>query len=65
MPEIRKYYKREVDVMFTQIPEKCGINIFGQKDVASIIKEFNKLEKGSIPGKPVVQPIYTTLLTIE
>ena len=36
--EIDTHYKRAVDVMLTKMTEKRGINVFGEKDVASIIK---------------------------
>ena len=51
--------------MFTQMLGNCGINIFVEKYVVDIIKEFNQLDKGAMPGKLVVQPIDPTLLTEE
>ena len=45
------------DVMFTQIYEKEGIKIFGETEVAAMVKEFKQLDQGAIEGKPVVIPI--------
>ena len=47
MTEIDTYYKISVDVMFEKMPEKRGINHFGGKSVADIIKDFNQLERSS------------------
>ena len=63
MTYIDTYYKRAVDVMFTQMSVKDGINILWEKVVSAIIKSFNQLDKGAIPGKLVIQTIYPTLIT--
>ena len=51
--------------MFTQISVKDGINILWEKVVSAIIKSFNQLYKGAIPGKLVIQTIDLTLMTEE
>ena len=55
--EIYTYYKISVDVMFEKIPEKRGINHFGGKSVADIIKEFNQLERSSTDWSNVMNRI--------
>ena len=47
--------------MFKKIPVKSGINIFVEKAVSAIIKEFNQLDTGYMTGKAVVQPIDSKL----
>ena len=48
------YVQEVVDVIFTQMYSKKGIKLFGERDIAEIIKESRKLDKGVMPGKPVV-----------
>ena len=63
MTEIDTYYKRALDVMFTQMSVKGGINILWEKVVSAIIKSFNQLYKGAIPGKLVIRFIDPRLMT--
>ena len=65
MTEIDTYYKISVDVMFTQMSVKDGINILREKIVSAIIKSFNQLDKGAIPGKPEIKTIDLTLIAEE
>ena len=43
-----------VNVMFTQMPEFRGFNLFGERLLAETVKVLNKLDKGAIPGKKVI-----------
>ena len=51
--------------MSTQMPAKKGIKLFGEKAIAAMIKEFEQLDEGAFPGKPVVKPIDPNTLTRE
>ena len=57
------YMQADVDVMFTQIHTKKVIKFFGERAIASMIKEFNKLGEVSMPVKLVVVPLNTDELT--
>ena len=46
-----------VDVMFTHMHEKKGINIFSERDKAALVKESKQLYGRAMPGKPVVIPL--------
>ena len=39
--------------------------MFGEKSVAVMIREFSKIEKGPIPGIPVVTPINPDTLSFD
>ena len=43
--------------MFTQMSEKFGIKKNAEKAVAAMRRESRKIDKGPMPGKPVVTPI--------
>ena len=49
--------KVATNVMFTQMFAKSGIQIFGEKSVAPMIKELSKFDKGPMTVKPFVGPI--------
>ena len=61
--ETKTYMNRAVGVLFTQMTAKRGIKLFGERAIAAMTKEFNQLDKGAFPGKPVVEPIDPTTLT--
>lgn len=46
-----------VNVVFTQIHAKIGINMSGERAIASMIKEFKQLDEGVMPGNMVVIPL--------
>ena len=48
---------------YNQMSAKTGFRKFGQEAVAAIVKEFNQLNEGAVPGKPVVMPMDTTTIT--
>ena len=50
-------------VFAQQMSAKKGIKKYGKRAIAAIIKEFTQLDKGAIPGKPVVEPVLATSLT--
>ena len=51
------------NVMFTQMHANKEINLFSERDIASTIKEFKKLDKVDIQGKTVVIPLKPDELT--
>jgi hypothetical protein len=57
------YMKKAVDVIFTQMSAKKGIKTFSERAIAAMIKEFEQLDKGAFPGKPVVGPADPNTLT--
>ena len=67
-----QYLQSAMNVMFTQIedefaqiPAHEGIKKYGEQAVAAMIKEFEQLDNGAIPGKRVVSPIDVSTLTDE
>lgn len=54
-----------LNVIFTQMSAKKGMKLFGESAVAAIIKELKQLYQGSMPGKPVVQPVNVDELSRE
>ena len=40
--------------MFNQIHEIKGINLFGERSIAAMMKELKQLYEGAIPGKSLV-----------
>ena len=51
------------NAMFTNMIVKEGIKRFCEVVIAAGIKELKKIDEGSVPGKPVVIPMETKLLT--
>ena len=49
--------------MFTQMSAKEGIKQFGEKAIATMVKELKQLNNGAMKGKPVVVPIDPSKLT--
>ena len=46
-----------------QMNARKGIKQFGERAVAAMIKEFEQLDQGAFPGKPVVMPVDAGSLT--
>ena len=42
-----------------------GIKRYGDRAIAALIKECIQLDKGAFPGKPVVEPMYSSDLTAD
>ena len=49
--------------MFTQRSAKEGIQQFGEKAIATMVKELKQLNNGAMKGKLVVVPIDLSKLT--
>ena len=45
-------------MVFTQISEKKGIEKYGERAIAALVKEFKQLNDSAIKGKPVVAHIH-------
>ena len=63
--DMNTYYSTACEVMFTQMNAKKGIKQFGERAVAAMFKEYEQLDKGPMPGKPVFEPINYNDLTQE
>ena len=57
--------KTAVDVIFTQMSAKKGINMFKQQVVATMIKKLAHLDRREVDGKPIVTHIDSKLLTLH
>ena len=57
------YFHKAIGVMFTQISAKEGIKQFGERAIATMVKELKQLNNGAMKGKPVVVPIDPSKLT--
>ena len=44
-------------VFAQQMSAKKGIKKFGERAIAALVKEFTQLDKGAVPGKPVVEGV--------
>ena len=53
------------EFMFIHMPAKAGIKKFGQKATLAKLKYFNQLDKGAVPGTPVLIPVNTRSLKTE
>ena len=51
--------------MLTQMSAETGIEKFGERAVAAIVKEYNQLVLGSYHVKPTIQPIAYKYLAKE
>ena len=51
--------------MFTKISAKSGINKFGDKAVAAMVKYYRQIYKVTMEGKTVFTPIDTDTLSYE
>ena len=61
--DIKRYINLACDVMSTQMSAKRGIKRFGARAIAALVEEFTQLNKGAVPGKPVVVPTDFNSLT--
>ena len=50
----KDFQERAYRVIFTQIQACVGIDKFGERALAALVKEFKKLNDSSLPGKHVV-----------
>ena len=55
--QINDSYEKALHVMFTQISTHKGIELFGERAIAAMMKELKQLNDGVIPGNLVIQPI--------
>ena len=53
------------NVMFIQMSAKSDINNFLDEAVSAMVKEYKKIENGTMEGKPVVTPIDSDKLSYE
>ena len=58
-----QYFHMAVGIAFTQMQEHVGIKKHGNRAIEAMMKEFKQLDKGAVPGKPVVEGIDPNLLT--
>ena len=56
---------RAMHVLLTQMTVSKGIELFGERAVAALIKEFKQLVDGAMEGKPVIAPIDPSQITPE
>ena len=49
--DVEASMKSSVNVMFTQMQATQGLNLFGERALAAMIKELKQLEEGTMPGK--------------
>ena len=57
--------KVATNVMFTQMSANDVIKKFGEKAVEAMVKEYRKIDKGPMEGKPFVTTIYPDKLYLE
>ena len=60
---MKEYMKIVCNVIFTQMNAKAGFKKYGGPTVAAMVKKITQLNKGAVPGKPVVVPIDANSLT--
>ena len=56
---------RAMHVLLTQMTASKGIELFSERAVAALIKEFKQLVDGAMEGKPVIAPIDPSQITPE
>ena len=61
----KTFFKKCVDIVFTQMNAKKGFKKYGEVAVLAIIKEFWQLVHGAFPGKNVVKGVDPKTLTEE
>ena len=49
----------------SQMNARKGIKEFGQRAISTMIKEFQQLDQGAFPGKPVVMPVDANMIIWE
>ena len=57
------YMQTAVNVMFRKMYAKKIINMFGERYIAAMIKEFKTLYEGEMPRNPLVVPLNPDELT--
>ena len=60
-----RFFKKCVDIVFTQMNAKKGFRKYGKVAVSAVIKEFWQLVHGAFPGKKVVKGVDPKTLTEE
>ena len=63
--DINTYYSIACGVMFTQMSAKKGIKMFGERAIAALLKEYNQMDKGPMPGKPVFGAVDYHTLSVQ
>ena len=65
--DTRKNYfmRKAINVMFTQVPERKGIQWYGEKSIVAIGKKVQQLNDGVMPENPVLCAIDPRDLTQE
>ena len=61
--DVYKHQSLSLKVMFTQMNANKGINLFGERAIANIFREYKQLYDGPMPGKPLVAPFNTDGIT--
>ena len=59
------FFKKCIDIVFTQMNAKKGFKKYGEVAVSAIIKEFWQLVYGAFPGKKVVEGVDPKQITEE
>ena len=54
---IHAYIQAAVNAMFPYMYAKKGIELFAERVLSVMIREFKQLDEATIPGKPVVIPL--------
>lgn len=52
-------------ILLTQMLATIGIEKHGEKTLMALLKKFQQLNDGALPGKPVVYPVYPTTLYVK
>jgi len=52
-------------VMFTQMSAKKGIKMFGERAIAALLKEYNQMDKGPMPGKAIFGEVDYHTLSVQ
>ena len=62
-----QFFQVAIKVVFlsAQMNARKGFKRFGQRAVAAMLKEFEQLDRGAFPGKPVVEPVAYSTITPE
>ena len=63
--DVENGMRRATQVLFTQMSAKKGIKLFGEREIAAIVKELKQLEYGPMPGKKVVEAVDPDSLSKE
>ena len=63
--DVESSIKSYVNVMFTQMQATCGFNLFGERAVASTIKELKQMGRMTSSRKKYVTKIDPDILSVE